>query len=175
MYTDYYVYRHRNPVTKETFYIGSGKDYNKTETRATRTYDRTSKWHKVVKEYGSPVIDYLVEGLTRQEARKIEEEITNEYKAIGAPLVNEHSGNKKSEETKVRIGKALVGRNKTKPEGFGSANHKPVIQLTKEGKFIAEYKSQAEASKITGVRTQDISACTNSRQKSAGGFIWRLK
>lgn len=51
---------------------------------------------------------------------------------------------------------------------------KAVIQLTRDGKFIAKYISATEASKITGVSQGHISACCYGKRKSAGGFIWRF-
>ena len=50
---------------------------------------------------------------------------------------------------------------------------KKVLQLTKDGQFIAEYKSQSEASRRTEAYSQSISACCNGRNKSAAGFVWR--
>lgn len=50
---------------------------------------------------------------------------------------------------------------------------KPVDQFTKEGEFIASYRSASEACEKTGVN--NIGACCNGRLKSAGGFVWRFK
>lgn len=66
-----------------------------------------------------------------------------------------------------------------------NANSKPVIQFTIDGTFIAEYKSEVEAEKITGIDHSNISACCKNKKykkngkeyfvKSAGGFIWKYK
>jgi hypothetical protein len=55
---------------------------------------------------------------------------------------------------------------------------KSVIQLTKDGQFIAEYKSITEASKVTGVHAGSIGyVATNGvrKLKTTGGFMWKLK
>lgn len=54
---------------------------------------------------------------------------------------------------------------------------KSVVQLDKNGVFIAEYKSTQEASRVTSISQGNISSCCNHkyRHKSAGGFIWMYK
>ena len=53
---------------------------------------------------------------------------------------------------------------------------KPVVQLDKNGNFVAEYKSTQEASRVTGINHGNICCCCNHKSyKSAGGFIWIYK
>lgn len=52
---------------------------------------------------------------------------------------------------------------------------KPVLQYTLDMVFVAEYPSQQEASRQTGICNVSISSCCLGKQKSAGGFIWRYK
>lgn len=54
---------------------------------------------------------------------------------------------------------------------------KPVIQLTKDGQFVAEYQSITEAQRQTGINNSNICACCNNKphNKSAGGFVWKYK
>ncbi len=53
-----------------------------------------------------------------------------------------------------------------------SLSEKPVYQYTKDGKFVAKYKSIADADKTTGVDFRNISACKNGKKKTAGGYKW---
>ena len=53
-------------------------------------------------------------------------------------------------------------------------SEKKTGQYTKEGELISSFKSAREASKLTGVCYKRISACLTCRQKTAGGFIWKL-
>lgn len=52
---------------------------------------------------------------------------------------------------------------------------KEVVQYDLNGNKIREYKTAREASKATGVSFKKISACCNNRQRTSGGFIWKLK
>ena len=52
---------------------------------------------------------------------------------------------------------------------------KPVLQFSKNGEFIAEYPSIAEAGRQTGCKNQSICSCCKGKQKSTGGFIWKYK
>ena len=54
---------------------------------------------------------------------------------------------------------------------------KPVMQYTKDGQFIAEYPSQMEAFRQTGVKRSNIGQCCTGKEqhKSAGGFMWKFK
>lgn len=53
---------------------------------------------------------------------------------------------------------------------------KPVEQYDLlSGKTIAEYTSQTEAFKATGVQKSNISSCCNGKHKTAGGYGWRFK
>lgn len=50
---------------------------------------------------------------------------------------------------------------------------KPVKQFSLSGEFIAEYKSQADASRKSNIPQQNINKCVCGHRKSAGGYIWR--
>ena len=52
---------------------------------------------------------------------------------------------------------------------------KKVVQMDLEGNFIAEYESQIEASRQTGVRQGNISSAILGKYKTAGGYKWKLK
>ena len=90
-----------------------------------------------------------------------------------------HIGKKDSEETKQKKSQSAKGRVKTAEWRQNiSDSHptkKPVEQYNLEGAKINEYISINEASRQTGVRVGDISACCNFKQKTAFGFIWKFK
>ena len=66
----------------------------------------------------------------------------------------------------IKIGKYV------KPE---NGSNKRVIQLTKEGEFLNEYKSITEAFNKTGVKQTNIGNCLAKRSFSAGGYKWKYK
>lgn len=58
---------------------------------------------------------------------------------------------------------------------FGTRNErisKPVIQLTKSGKLVAEFKSITEAARQTGIAHSNIVSCCRGLLKTTGGFVW---
>lgn len=52
---------------------------------------------------------------------------------------------------------------------------KPVIQYTKTGEFIKEWKSTMDVKRNLNYDQGHISACCNGKRKSANGFIWKYK
>ena len=63
----------------------------------------------------------------------------------------------------------------TKGKRVSDANSKSVIQYTKQGEFVAEYKSAREAKEKTGIDNGHIGACCLGKRNSAGGFLWEYK
>lgn len=53
-------------------------------------------------------------------------------------------------------------------------SEKQTYQYDLSGVLIAVFKSARKASKSTGVCWKRISACLNGRQKTAGGFVWKI-
>jgi hypothetical protein len=51
---------------------------------------------------------------------------------------------------------------------------KKTLQFSKEGKLLNSFISAREASKATGVCYKRISANITGRQKTAGGFVWKI-
>lgn len=52
-------------------------------------------------------------------------------------------------------------------------NSKAVAQFDKQGNFIQEWNSQAEAARQLNIKQGDISKCVNGKRDSCGGFIWK--
>ena len=48
-----------------------------------------------------------------------------------------------------------------------------VSQWTKDGRFIANFKSISEASRQTGTSYNGIGKCCRGIEKSSGGYVWR--
>lgn len=60
-------------------------------------------------------------------------------------------------------------------EPYKHHNSTNIIQYTLDGKFIQEFKSISEASKILKLNPSGISNCANGKSKKSGGFIWKHK
>ena len=52
---------------------------------------------------------------------------------------------------------------------------KPVIQFTKDGEFVREWKSATDVQRNLGYNNGHISECCNRKRKSAYSFIWKYK
>ena len=59
--------------------------------------------------------------------------------------------------------------------GGGKRNYKPVLQMDLNGNIINEYKSMAEAQKMTNTHINGIVACCKGRRNKAGGYKWAYK
>lgn len=55
-------------------------------------------------------------------------------------------------------------------------DRKPVRQYTVDGKFVKRYDGLRVASRETGIKNSNLSACCNRKPRhgTAGGFIWRF-
>ena len=61
---------------------------------------------------------------------------------------------------------------------FGTRNQrisKPVIQYTKSGEFVKEWKSTRDVERTLNYSQGNISRCCTGRYKSAYNFIWKFK
>lgn len=52
---------------------------------------------------------------------------------------------------------------------------KPILQLSIDGDYIAEYESISDAARITDVPRQRITACLVGKVKESGGYKWKFK
>ena len=52
---------------------------------------------------------------------------------------------------------------------------KPVLQYTKDGKFVKEWKSARDIERNLGYNSGYISSCCNGKFKSAYRFVWKYK
>ena len=52
---------------------------------------------------------------------------------------------------------------------------KPVLQYTKDGEFVMEWKSMQDVQRNLNYSQGHISSCCTGKRKSAYGFIWKYK
>lgn len=52
---------------------------------------------------------------------------------------------------------------------------KPVLQFTKDGEFIQEWKSGHDVERNLGYNQRNISSCCLGKIKSAYGYVWKYK
>lgn len=61
------------------------------------------------------------------------------------------------------------------PNGAIKPFAKAIVQMDKNGEFIAEYESAREAERQTKVSYKNISLVVNGKNKTAGGYKWKIK
>lgn len=57
----------------------------------------------------------------------------------------------------------------------GLKRSKPVVQISKDGAFIARYSSGEDAHKKTGVHHSHLLECCAGKRKTAGGYVWKYE
>ena len=63
----------------------------------------------------------------------------------------------------------------TRNQRISEKTSKPVLQFTKDGELIREWKSATDVQRNLGYDNSHISKCCNEKRKSANGFIWKYK
>ena len=183
---NYYLYYHKNPLTKELFYVGIG-----TNKRAWDfTSGRNSHYKNYIKKYGRPIVDIIKENLTKEESCSLERELISKYgrkgiesegillnKSIGGEVIA--LGNKFTEEQKQKLVQAKTGqkyniskerihgnKGKPKPEGFMSDEMKEKISKGNKGKVHSKVHKN-KGIPISEETKQKISK-SNSKPKPPG-------
>jgi len=159
----YCVYKHTNLINGKV-YIGITCQDPKARWSYGHGYCKNEYFYRSIKKYGWNTgfsHEILYEDLTCEEACEKEIELIAYHNSTNPNFGYNHSNGGKCNdyETIIKV------RN-------GNQNKKGVIQYSKNGNFIAEYKSRAEASRETGIKVQDISSACRGKIFSAGGYLW---
>jgi len=82
-------------------------------------------------------------------------------------------GIKKTESQRKEISENLTGRPVSEETRIKMKEKKEkcILQFSKEGDFIREFKSAGEAAEILSLNRRSISSCCSGTTKSSGGFI----
>ena len=113
MKADRCVYFHLRPDTKEIFYIGIGS-----KRRVNTKNGRNKYWKKIVEICGKPIVLVIADGLTMEQAVELEKFWIKHHGlhrlANISPGGDGVSGFAHSEETRMKIAKLMIGRDKGK-------------------------------------------------------------
>ena len=63
----------------------------------------------------------------------------------------------------------------TRNQRMAEKKSKPVLQYTKSGEFVKEWKSATDVKRNLNYSHSNISECCNGKHKSAYNFIWKYK
>ncbi len=97
------------------------------------------------------------------------------------PIAGSKLGAKSSDKTKKKISNSWnvnrIERGKKISRAKRDKGNKKIIQLSKDGKFIAEHMSRADANEFMGLKATDnkINECLRGRSSSSCGFKWKYK
>lgn len=182
------VYRHRNKVTNEVFYVGIG-----TKKRSKDNINRNILWKNIVNKYGH-YVEIIQDNLSLEEACELEEFLINLYGrrdlktgvlanmtsgGEGSPgtIVSEstkqklrvlNTGKKLSEEHKIKIGIANKGKGPTFVVRFKQKEKvsKKVIDLDTN----TIYSSARETAKVFGLKSLNLTRQLNGYCKNKTNF-----
>lgn len=190
----FYVYRHRDLVKFNTFYIGISNNLNRPKS----TKSRNRFWSNLINKYGfySEVIHICD---TWKEACELECLLISEYgrrdlntgclvnmtdggdglvgqlvtKSTRTKISKSLKGKKFSSEHKNNIRKSKLGCKLTKQSVFNRSetNSKPIVKLP-SGEI---FKSAKVAAETLGLDSSSITKVCKGKRKTAGGFIWKYK
>lgn len=186
----YYLYRHIRLDKNEPFYIGIGtrrKGISKEAVyeRAYTTNGRNKIWHRIYKKNTNyHITQIVIESDNYDFIKEKEIEFIKLYGKIcdGTGILANlsdggegASGCKWSEESKLKVkGKTIPQERKDRiSKTVSEIQLVPIYQYTIDGNFIREWKGIAVAKKELKISGTGISACSNLKNKTAGGFIWR--
>ena len=179
----YTVYRHYNRLTNKS-YIGMTSQEPKKRWRSGKGYKNNLRmWNDIQNSNWNTDWEHNIIGQSedKQEALNIEEmfiwlfDSTNDGYNISS-YGNGHY--ERTEEQKRKMSEANTGKHfseEHKKKIRENSPSKAVIQLSKDGEFIAEYSSIHEAERQTECQHQSICECCKGERKSTGGFIWKYK
>lgn len=152
-----------------------------------KSYDRT-KGYNISRNAEIPILTgkdnpNFGKRFSESHRSKISEALKNNNYMTGRFGELHHNyGMKHSMETREKISEANRRRSPEAYEAIRIArrkatrgkNHmaKRIVQLDKNGNFMAEYDSIMSGQDATGINRKNISYCLNGKNKTAGGYKW---
>lgn len=149
------VYVHINKINGKT-YVGITSMEPEKRWRADGYGYRTQPFFRAIQKYGWENFDHeiVASNLTREEANDMEQTLIEQLDS----LIGHNGYNATEGGDSIRI-----------------TNARPVLQYTKEGKFVKEYESVLSAGKELEIYYQGIIACCEGKLNHSGGYVWRYK
>ena len=165
-------------------YIGSSINIKK-RWREHRYYlnkniHHSKKLQNYFNKYGIETLSFdIIELCDRKDLQKLEQFYIDLYKPFFNSFLTAviNFGHKKDDKCKELISKKLKGRVLSEEQKIHLSNYFsiPLLQYSREGIFIREFKSAKEASIILNTSDRHISECCKFLRKTCKNFVWRYK
>jgi hypothetical protein len=149
--------------------IGKQKIKDRHYKISSRTYERLKLEYALFlrgKKQKDKTKQKKSESMKRVWANKTDKEMTDKAQKIWN--TRRKNNTLSTDQQRQNISKALKGRKITWDRG----RNQIIEQYDTQGNFIKEWPSIEEAKRQIG---GDIQACCKGKQKTAGGFIWKIK
>jgi hypothetical protein len=165
------IYPDNDKLKYALYLMNAGKQKHKNANYqiSSRTYERLKLEHSLFligKKQKDKTKQKKSESMKLVWANKTDKEMTDKAQKV---WVTRRENNKESTlQQRQNISKALKGRKITWDRG----RNQIIEQYDLQNNFIKEWPSIAEAERQIG---GDIQACCKGKQKTAGGFIWKIK
>jgi len=137
----YYLYFHKNPKTKQIFYVGIGVRYRYKEIKT----NRNQHYLNYVNKYGYPIIEIIYDNLSYKKACELEIKYIKKFGRIGyeenGVLVNKGSGGE-------------VGARGIKHTEEWKINHSKKMTIISNSKEFKDRISKVHSGKIVSKETK---------------------
>ncbi len=143
------------------------------ECEESRWIEREKYWIRYYKELGFDLKNMTLGGesndgyvFTQEDRLKQSESQKLRHKITPFSMETREKLSKKAKQTLNGLGNLKLGSKKSQI---------PIIQKTKDGEIIKEWKSLQKASDELNIERSNISHCLRGRIKTSGGFKWEYK
>ena len=135
-------------------------------------YEAYAKAYKSLKDYDNEIA-ILDEGILRLKNERPDKLEERRYKAVCLKLSHIEKKNEKKKKEQEKLLKLQAKAESEKeiklPQG------KRVVQMNGNMEIIKTYNSIAEAARTVGVDPKGIRSVVSGKQKSSGGYLWKLE
>ena len=126
---------------------------------------------------GVPCSEHRREQARESAKEKLKNPEWREFHRKTLPRGDEHwlkkRGLGRTEEERVKMSASWKKKFK---EGYKHPNTRPIVQLNREGSFIAEYESASQAAKVnSNFNRSSIKNCLAGQRPTMYNFIWKYK
>ena len=163
------IYKLTTPSNKS--YIGQSVNIeNRWSEHEYTSLTSNTKLYKSIRKHGwNNIKKDIIQECKVEELDKLEKFYIKKYDSVenGLNLTYGGEGGRKSDETKSKISKSMVGKNNW---STGGHHKKPVLQYSLDGEFIYKWDSAVDACAKLNITT--IPHAAANKCKSSAGFIW---